>query len=835
MSLNTLLLDVLFVGHSLVGPDLPPMVETALRALGQEARVEAQVINGAPLKYQWENSGSAEGVDARARLARGDIDVLVLTEAIPLANHVTWSDSAGFVRQWAQAAWQANPQTQVLVYETWHSLASGPGARVPDDPGGQVPWADRLAADRAVWQGLADAANAVRPDTAPPVRVVPAGQALRLLAAAAAAGEVPGIADIRDVFDDDIHLNGRGLYLVAAVHAAVIAGKPPDGLPAKLGRLFRDRRSAVSGDMAAALQRIAAQAIAQDAAAAAAPAPAATATPPAEDLATADPAQAPAPDPAIAALGGVAVPGIAMNLSGVNDWATQVPFLNLMKTARPWIAHRPGQWAGWETEALRAGGHLDAGNWPRSMPPGATGMTTLVLTDLPPDTAGVAGTYELTWTGGGTFRVGGRATGVRPGPNRITFGFTPGPGSVMVTLTGLSPDNPPRDIALVRQDRAAALAAGHIFNPDFLARLRGVAMVRAMDWMATNGSPLIRAADRPRPSDFTWAFRGVPVEVIAALANELDADAWFCVPHMADDALAADMAQAAAAGLEPGRRAWVEFSNEVWNWSFPQAGWAGDLSRQRWGTRDRWMEVYGQRAAEVSAIWAGTFADPARLVRVLSTQTGWQGLEDQVFAGAAQVPGAGFDAWAVTGYFAASLGTEGKLPLIRGWLADSLAAATAEADRQGLAGDARAALIAARRYDLATARAARELADGGITGAPEDTLAALLSATLPYQAQVARDAGLQLVMYEGGTHVVGLGPATEDAGLTGFYTYLNYAPEMGALYETLLRGWAGLSDAPFAAFNDVESPSRWGSWGALRHLGDDNPRWRALARGCAAC
>jgi hypothetical protein len=51
----------------------------------------------------------------------------------------------------------------------------------------------------------------------------------------------------------------------------------------------------------------------------------------------------------------------------------------------------------------------------------------------------------------------------------------------------------------------------------------------------------------------------------------------------------------------------------------------------------------------------------------------------------------------------------------------------------------------------------------------------------------------------------------------------------------LRQDWAALSDAPFTAFNDVESPSRWGSWGLLRHLADDNPRWRALARGCPAC
>jgi hypothetical protein len=468
-------------------------------------------------------------------------------------------------------------------------------------------------------------------------------------------------------------------------------------------------------------------------------------------------------------------------------------------------------------------------------------MATIVLTDLPPDTGGVAGRYDLTWSGGGDFRVEGRAEALQLAPNRISFDFAPGPGGVMVTLTGIDPANPPRDIVMVRQDRAAALAAGHVFNPDFLARLRGAALLRFMDWGATNGSTLIHAADRPRPGDFTWAFRGVPVEVMAALANELGSDAWFCVPHMADDALASEMAQAAAQTLEPGRRAWVEYSNEVWNWSFAQAHWADAQAAARWSQKSQWMQFYGMRAAEVAGLWSAAFDDPARLVRVISSQTGWLGLEDQALNAPLAVaegrapPKTAFDAYAVTGYFAASLGTEGKLPLLRGWLDESLRAAEAAADAQGLVGTARTEHVARHRFDLAMDFAARELADGAVSGNPEDTLAALREVTWPYHAQVAQAAGLHLVMYEGGTHVVGLGPLGDDALLTDFYTRLNYAPKMGDLYMRLRQDWAALSDAPFTAFNDVESPSRWGSWGLLRHLADDNPRWRALARGCPAC
>jgi hypothetical protein len=252
------------------------------------------------------------------------------------------------------------------------------------------------------------------------------------------------------------------------------------------------------------------------------------------------------------------------------------------------------------------------------------------------------------------------------------------------------------------------------------------------------------------------------------------------------------------------------------------------------------VQFYSVRAAEVAAIWAEEFGAAAadRLVRVIGVQTGWIGLEPDILdaplwqaeaPGVNRPPAEAFDAYAVTGYFSGGLGSPGKAAMLRGWLEESRAAAEAEADRQRLTGTARERHVARHRFDLATRRAAAELRDGGVSGQAEDSLAHLLGEVLPHHAAVARTRGLELVMYEGGTHVVGLGELTADEALTAFFVHLNYSPEMGALYAELLSGWQALTPAPFNAFTDVQAPSRWGSWGALRHLGDDNPRWRALA------
>ncbi|MDN5787431.1 hypothetical protein [Pseudorhodobacter sp.] len=882
MSLFALLTDILYVGHSLVGPSLPPMIEAGLAREGVQMEVAAQVINGASLKYSWEHSTEGERGDARAILPEGKTKVLVLTEAVPVGPHVEWDDSAGNVAKFAARAWEARPDTQVYIYETWPSLKSGPGVEIPGDPGSATPWRKRLTDDLPLWEGMTVKANAARPEGAPLVRVIPVGQAMGRLADAVAAGGVPGVTRIDALFDDDTHPDDRALYFIALVNIAVITGKDPKGLPPKLTRHWLSRAGVISDAQAAAFQRIAWDAVTEYRAsdvpriealarvaktetaasvAAVAPepnpkvaaertaseAPAAVKSAAITDAAVEDakaPERTTVPQPvAVEPARAVTNPRLSLGLAGVNDWSVQQPFLDVMKTARPWIGHLEGQWGGVEYAALRDGGYLDPNGWPIAIPPGVSGITTLVLTDLPADAGKVAGRYVLRYSGKGVLKLEGRAGSVSVAPGRMAFDFTPGEGGVILTLTEIDASDPIREMTIVQQDHLAAFDAGALFNPDWLGRVRGVKGLRFMDWMATNNSTLSREEDRPKIADFTWALKGVPVEVMIALANELRADAWFTMPHLAQDALVRSYAEAVRDGLAPGLRAQVEYSNEVWNWQFDQAKWADEQCQTRWQAKDCWVQFYGMRAAEVADIWADVFGAAAkdRLTRVIATQTGWTGLEAQILDAPLSVaeghkpPVDSFDAYAVTGYFAAGLGSDAKAEVLRGWLADSKSLAVAQADQQGLTGAARDDFTAAHRFELATDRAFTELESGFVTGQSSDTLVALLTEVLPLHAAVAKARGLVLMMYEGGTHVVAGPMLQDDAEVTAFFSHLNYSPQMGELYDRLQVGWAALTPAPFNAFVDVMAPSKWGSWGALRHLGDENPRWQALAHGCKAC
>jgi len=498
---------------------------------------------------------------------------------------------------------------------------------------------------------------------------------------------------------------------------------------------------------------------------------------------------------------GIADPALAMGLNGLADWSTQLPFIDLMRAARPWVGHLPGQWGGMEAAELEAGGYLDENGWPRAMPPGIEALESYILTDLPPAATGTIGRYRVTWQGQGAFSIGGRATDVTMAQGQGWFSFSPGEGPVALRIEAIDPADPIRDITVMRADQIPLYELREVFNPDWIARVRDLRVVRFMDWMDTNASPQRVWEDRPRIADYTWIRRGVPVEIMVRLANEIGADPWFTLPHMADDAYYRAFATYVEARLDPDLIAYAEWSNEAWNFLFPQAGWAAEQAAARWdgAEGDAWMQYGGLRAAEMADIWAEVFeGQPDRLIRVVATQTAWPALEAALLeaplaqAEGRAAPAESFDAYAVGGYFGYEMGSEEYADRLRGWIAEG----------------------------VATARVTEALRRG--------SLGELVDEFIPYHAGVAARYGLDLIMYEGGTHIAGRGAAAEDAALTAFFTTYNYSPEMARLYADLLTGWRAGGGTLFNAFVDVSAPTVWGSWGALRTLDDTNPRWATL-------
>ena len=524
---------------------------------------------------------------------------------------------------------------------------------------------------------------------------------------------------------------------------------------------------------------------------------------------------------------------LGLNLAEVAGWSTELPFIDAMRNGARWVGHLPGQWGGMDEDALFAAGALDADGWVMAIPRNVRRISTFVLQDLPAGMTSTAGTWHAHWEGSAYLSFTGAVRNVRFGDNSATFDYVPGEGAVLIEFNR----GTLRNLSIVHERNLARFAAGEVFNPDWLARVGDAEVLRVMDWMLTNNSTVEHWDQRAQVSDYSWSRRGVPLEIALRLANETGAEPWFTLPHLADDDYVRHFAETVRDGLRPDLRAWFEFSNEVWNWTFAQADWAEQNARARWTREWGWVQFGAVRAAEVMRVIDATYGDQiARRVRVVGLFTGWLGLEHDMLEAPDYVaespdhrpPHDSFDALAVTGYFTAEMHSEGKREMLQQWLRDSRAAAESLADTQGLTGAARDDFIAAHRFDQALELAGRELLDGSVSGNPENSIRDLLDRTLAHHVEVARDYGMALVMYEGGTHVVVRPEDHGDTELVAFFEALNYSPQMGDLYRALIAGWQALTPAPFVAYMDIGKPSVWGSWGALRFLDDQNPRWDAL-------
>lgn len=264
---------VFFIGHSLVNHEMPAMVAGLARSAGLDFDYQTQVINGAPLHWNWDNAHQGEGRqsrigNARAELPSGRFDVVIMTEGIPL-DVDTVRAGGNFFR----LAVESNPQTRVFMYETWHSLVwedvYDVYNRYEPDRALHIPgrnsydWRALLDDLRPAWTRRIDGINTENP-AGLRMAMVPAGSAVARLVDEIEAGRVPGIRSRRDLFTDDIHLSDLGNYFVALVQFATIFRRSPEGLTTNLqdqwGRAFR----APTAEQAAIFQRVAWEHVSRD-------------------------------------------------------------------------------------------------------------------------------------------------------------------------------------------------------------------------------------------------------------------------------------------------------------------------------------------------------------------------------------------------------------------------------------------------------------------------------------------------------------------------------------------------------------------------------------------
>ena len=510
---------------------------------------------------------------------------------------------------------------------------------------------------------------------------------------------------------------------------------------------------------------------------------------------------------------------LGTNLAGISDWSTEVPFLDAFKSSRQWITQcesgEPGCKGGWSTDEFDQL-KLDEHGWVKSLPaPADPPQFTRVRTILFGGNGHYpGGKYVVLYDGEGTiaytFDAVKDEAASRPGRDVLNVDFSRGGEGIHLIITATDPRKTGNYIRNIRVVPIAyeATYQKEIFNPAFLERSHKFSALRFMDWMNTNDTKQRDWANRPKVEDASYAVgKGVPIEIMVQLANRLKADPWFNLPHMGTDDYFRNFARLVKQQLDPSLKAYVELSNEVWNWSFPQSQYALQQGKARWGQDkgDAFTQWYGMRSAQLADIWKQEFgSERDRVVAVFATQTAWKGLEDSLLNCPYWVAEGNKpcyqhgDAYAVTGYFSGDLGAPEHQKAIESWLGQT---------------------------DGGVSKAIEQLGDRSTFGGNVKGVIDFFG----YHANVAKSKGLRLLVYEGGQHVVGWQGVENNQKLTDLFINVNRNPKLRELYTQLLNGWQQQGGTLFMHFSDISEPSKWGSWGALESLSQEHsPKYDAL-------
>lgn len=461
-------------------------------------------------------------------------------------------------------------------------------------------------------------------------------------------------------------------------------------------------------------------------------------------------------------------PSLGINLAGIADWGTELPFVDVFRQSRPWISQRPN--AGWGQGPALA---LDEGGWVKALEPDCWAETPMCSADggLYP-----AGTWLVTYTGKGEIEFWGGARVIDRGNGRLSIETNPAKGPIWCRLRKTDPKDPVRAIRILRPG-ADASTPPNAFAPDFLRRWSGVSCVRFMDWMNTNHTTPARWADRPLPTDASFMPKGVPVEVMVDLANRLETMPWFCMPHTADEDYVRRFAEQVKRQLAPGLKVAIEYSNEVWNGMFPQARHAqAEAARLRISP----ATYTARRSLEMFRIWEQVFGGAERLVRMLPSQAGHRGLSEQIVKADNAFRSA--DALAIAPYLSFNIATQGH------------GTPAAEVERWSLD----------QLFEHLETKALPQCVDW-----------------MKQHKTLADAHGLRLVAYEGGQHLVGILGAENNDKLTRLMHQANADPRMGRLYERYFEAWTAAGGDLHCHFSSVAQWTKWGSWGLLRHAGED--------------
>jgi len=475
---------------------------------------------------------------------------------------------------------------------------------------------------------------------------------------------------------------------------------------------------------------------------------------------------------------------IGTNMSGFADWATERPLKNLFKHIRSNLVSYTAACFCWDSNVL-AEMSFDQNGYPTQIPQTTSAGSTLVRYIISSDGGNLmtGNQYVLLWEGQGTISFGGAVSIQSNVAGRVVFTALDN-GNIFINVTSSQLGNHIRDIRLLRISDEFSDLLNDPFYSVFKEKIAPFKVLRFMDWGNTNGNTNVEWSGRSTMSQFTYAGdKGVPYEAMIQLCNDTQKDAWICVPHGANDDYITQMATLFKDQLHSNLNIYLEYSNEIWNWIFPQAHYNDNNRPANLG----YGRAMAQKAGNVFQLWHNVFGDErCRVKRVLGIQVGFNSLNEQILS---QLPQKNWDFASPTHYFGLDHGSSGN-----------------------------------PRLDIL-----------GGAATVSDIMTNALNSWNAFKPTVRRDYeliklfGKRIITYEGGQHFVGnsfgIPYPYQQAMWNAQNTQLMY--DMYVMMHDTIKAWG----CELAINFSLASPqaSVYGSWGVLEHI-DVQPPYSSNAR-----
>ncbi|PID45515.1 MAG: hypothetical protein CSB47_08325 [Proteobacteria bacterium] len=501
---------------------------------------------------------------------------------------------------------------------------------------------------------------------------------------------------------------------------------------------------------------------------------------------------------------------MGINTADIKEDTSAVQFVDLFKSSIPFAETAP--WGSGKDVVY------DKNGWPKDLKGGQA--LTKFLNRLPANTV-PDGFYTVLYDGKGTIHYGNDVSLVAHRQGMDIVEIKAGNDGILNASLAIRETDPKdyiRNIRVLlpggicrgnpylRVDDETECAKGQYlsfaehhesirYNPDYLNFIKDFKVIRFMNMSGMTRNPVQKWEDRHHMEEATWGgregtySRGAPVEIMVDIANRVNADPWFSMPYQADDDYVRNFAKLVKENLKPELKAYIEYSNEIWNPIFIHHDYAIKqglklkLSTNKNKAREHF---HSYRSVQVFDIWEEEFGGTDRLVRVMGAWTSNPRMSNSILSYRDAYKKT--DALAIAPYFGATIKEIQRAKNVD----DIFEAINNKRSKKGFAASVR---------------------------------------QMQQQAKVAEAFDVDLIAYEGGQHLVDWNTRKADDGNNELLYAANRDRRMGELYKKYLKEWEKAGGKLFVQFSAPRIYSWYGSWGIKEYISQprsEAPKYDAI-------